>query len=103
MASGIEFDDDEKKVMNKRSLLLITLASISVASFAQDVKDKIDVQAKDPATKERAAKADVFIQNRHIIADTVGYNRGNTLNQKTPATTTKKKKSKKQCASTGSK
>jgi hypothetical protein len=92
-----------KKFMNKRLLLLITLASVSIASFAQDVKAKIDVQAKDPATKERAAKADVFIQNKHIIADTVGNDGGNTLHKKTPATIGKKKTLKKQCPPTGSK
>ena len=89
--------------MNKRLLLLITLGSVAVASFAQDIRAKIDVQAKDPATKQRAAKADVFIQNNHIIADTVGYEGGSTLNRKKPATATKKKKSKKQCVFAGPK
>jgi hypothetical protein len=87
-------------MMNKRILLLIALASVSIVSLAQDVKAKIDRHAKDPATKERAAKADVFIQNKHVVADTVSYNGGNAVNKKAPVITTKKKKSKKLCGST---
>jgi hypothetical protein len=90
-------------MMNKGLLLLIPLALVSIASFAQDVKAKIDVQAKNPATKERAAKADLFIQNKHIISDTVGYNGGDTLKKKMHAAITKKKKSKKGCVPARSK
>ena len=74
------------------------MALISSASIAQDVKKKIDEQAKDPRTKENAAKADVFIQNKHIIADSsVQYKPASTVTKKS-ATTTKKKKAKR-CSS----
>ena len=90
-------------MMNKRLLLLVPLAAVSVDAFAQDVKAKIDVQAKNAATKERAAKADLFIQNQHIISDTVRYDGGDTLKKKTHAAITKKKKSKKGCVPARSK
>ena len=44
-------------------------AMISVTSFAQTNKDKIESQARNPSTSENAAKADDYIINKKIIAD----------------------------------
>jgi len=54
--------------MNK---LLLTglITCLSMASFAQSAKEKIDKVAKDPMTKENAAKADVRLHDKKIIAD----------------------------------
>lgn len=81
--------------MNK--FLLMAAAFIATTSFSQEVKKKIEGQAKDPQTKENAAKADVLIIDKKKISDT-------SMVKEIPASTTttvykpvakKKKKSKK--------
>lgn len=83
-------------VMNK-VLLLAAAVLITTASFSQEVHKKIEGQAKDPKTKENAAKADVLIIDKKKISDTA------MVKKIPPSTTTtvykpvakKKKKSKK--------
>ena len=78
---------------------IVLLASgifISILSFAQDVKKKVNEHAKDPKTKEYAAKADVFIQKKQTIADTTAqYKRGQASTKKLSVATKKKKTTKK--------
>lgn len=85
--------------MNKISLLLASVV-ICGSALAQDVKKKIDEHAKDPKTKENAAKADVFIQKKRIIADSSAtyHSANNTINKKASTTVKKKKASKKNCS-----
>lgn len=87
--------------MQKKITLLASVVLMCGASLAQDVKKKIDEHAKDPKTKENAAKADVFIQNKRIVADTTAqYKAGSTTSKKVSPTTKKKKTSKKRCSPT---
>lgn len=76
----------------KKQLLFLSIVLLSTASFAQDVKKKIDAQAKDPKTKENAAKADVFVQKKTIMDSSVDYKTSNTKAVKTSAVTKSKKK-----------
>jgi DeoR/GlpR family transcriptional regulator of sugar metabolism len=55
-------------MMNKIVLLIVT-AFISATSVGQEVKKKIEGQAKDPKTMENAAKADVLIIDKKKISD----------------------------------
>ncbi len=66
--------------MNK-VLLLIVVAFISTTSFGQEIKKKIEGQAKDPKTMENAAKADVLIIDKKKISDST------TIKQIPPGTT----------------
>jgi hypothetical protein len=59
----------ESLTMNRKLTLLITATLFSMASFAQTVKEGIDKAAKDPATKENAAKADVKLLDKTIITN----------------------------------
>jgi hypothetical protein len=54
----------------KKLLLFAIVVSMSTASFSQDVRKKIDEQAKDKKTAENAAKADVFVVDKKKISDT---------------------------------
>jgi hypothetical protein len=56
--------------MNKKIFLLTTfLTALSMTSFSQTIKDNIDKAAKNPSTKENAAKADVHLHNKTTIID----------------------------------
>ena len=50
-------------------LILLGVLYFSNYSNAQTIREKIDKQAKDPKTKENAAKADVYIVDQKVIAD----------------------------------
>ncbi len=58
-----------------------------MASFAQTINENIDKAAKNPSTKENAAKADVRLHDKKIITDSVSIKL-----QKTSAIDKKKKK-----------
>lgn len=55
----------------KKIVLLWMLMAVSTFVFAQTIEDKIGQNAKDPRTKENAAKADVYIMERQIKSDTL--------------------------------
>jgi len=50
-------------------LLIAAITLISTASVSQEVKRKIEAQAKNPKTKQNAAKADVLIIDKKQISD----------------------------------
>lgn len=77
----------QSSTMNKKILLLAFITSLSMASFAQTINKNIDKAAKDPATKENAAKADVRLHDKKIITDS-----SSVQPQKTAAIDKKKKK-----------
>jgi hypothetical protein len=54
----------------KKALFFIAAALMFAASFSQDVRKKIEEQAKDPKTKENADKADVLLIDKKKISDT---------------------------------
>ncbi len=60
----------------KTNIFLISVAFclLSLNGYSQTIKDKINKQAEDPATKENAAKADVYVQ-KNIIYDTATINK----------------------------
>ena len=61
LQTGILLEAFVRKAMKKKMfVLLLAAALISIGSFAQSSKDKIEKQAKDPATRENAAKADNY-------------------------------------------
>lgn len=70
--------------MKKQLLFLTTIIMISSIAFAQDVRKKIDAQAKDPKTKENAAKADVFVQKKTIMDSTVNCTSSSTASERNP-------------------
>lgn len=55
--------------MNKKIILLAIVSTLYMTSFSQTTKENINKAAKDPATKENAAKADVRLHNKQIIMD----------------------------------
>jgi hypothetical protein len=73
--------------MNKKIFLLAIVTSLSMASFAQTINENIDKAAKNPSTKENAAKADVRLHDKKIITDS-----SSIKFQKTSAIDKKKKK-----------
>ena len=58
-----------------------------MASFAQTINENIDKAAKNPSTKENAAKADVRLHDKKTITDSSSIKL-----QKTSAIDKKKKK-----------
>ena len=50
-------------------LIFILLAVLFFTNYshAQTVREKIEIRAKDPKTKENAAKADVYIVEKKVI------------------------------------
>jgi len=56
-------------MFKKISLLLGFSVCIMSASFAQTIKENLEKRAKDPATAENAAKADVYILRNKISND----------------------------------
>ncbi len=55
--------------MRKKLLLMFAVTVLYMSSMAQTIRDNLDRLAKDPNTKEMAAKADVYIINKKIIHD----------------------------------
>jgi hypothetical protein len=55
--------------MKKKINLFALSTFLSMASLAQTVQQNIDKAAKDPSTKENAAKADVRLHDKKTIAD----------------------------------
>lgn len=53
--------------MYKRWILGFSLLFVSSVVFSQTIDRKIDRIHKDPQTAERAAKADVLIQNKNTV------------------------------------
>lgn len=53
----------------KFMLILLGFLAFSSYSNAQTIEEKIDKHAKDPKTKEKAAKADVYIVDQKVISD----------------------------------
>lgn len=70
--------------MNRKMFLLLFSTFVAMASFSQTTKQVIDKAAKNPQTKENAAKADVRLHNKKVIADSSSL-------QQTPANKKKKK------------
>lgn len=58
--------------------IAFSVCLLSLNSISQTVRDKIEKQAKDPITKENAAKADVYVQKK-IIFDTVTLKKKGTV------------------------
>jgi hypothetical protein len=75
--------------MNKKFITLTIIMGLSATAFSQAAKQHIDKAAKNPATKENAAKADVYIHKKKVISDS-------TLEEtKQPLSSADKKKKKK--------
>jgi hypothetical protein len=56
--------------MHQKFILIMSgILVFSSYSNAQTIGEKIDKHAKDPKTKENAAKADVYIVEQKVIAD----------------------------------
>jgi len=54
----------------KKQLLLFCIAGlVTLASYGQATTEKLNQLKKDPQTNEHAAKADVFIIDKKIVAD----------------------------------
>lgn len=68
----------------KLFILQITAIMISATASSQTIKDNLDQLSKDPATKERAEKADVLIHKK-VITDST---RKKTTPEKTVVRTT---------------
>jgi len=65
----------------KTFILLSTLIFGAMASHAQTTKDQLQKVKADPKTKERAAKADVYIAKQNsVIADTTSVKATNPNN-----------------------
>jgi tryptophanyl-tRNA synthetase len=81
--------------MKKKILSLLFAATmITLSASSQTIKDNIDKLAKDKNTKERAAKADVFIQKKNILDSTEIKTAPQKVIVKTPAVKQKYKASK---------
>jgi hypothetical protein len=76
--------------MNKNLLMLTIIMGLSANTFSQSVKQNIDKAAKNPATKENAAKADVYLHKKKLISDS-------TLEEKKQPVSAADKKRKKKC------
>ena len=81
-------------MLKKISLLMGFAVCMASGAFAQTIKDNIQKRAKDPATTENAAKADVYIQGHKITNDS-------SAAQKTQPATTGRKKYQKNCSKKG--
>ena len=81
-----------------KNICTIAFASlfITVKTFAQTVKEKIEQSIKDPKAKENAAKADVYIQDKTKLTDSATI-------RKEEAVTNQKKRAKKYCKQKASK
>ena len=56
--------------MHRKNSLLSLSVLISMATSAQKVKEGIDKAARNPSTKENAAKADVRLMDKTALVDT---------------------------------
>jgi hypothetical protein len=77
--------------MNKNLIMLTIIMGLSASAFSQSVKQNIDKAAKNPTTKENAAKADVYIHKKKTISDST------LAGKKQPLSAVDKKK-KKNCS-----
>lgn len=79
--------------MKKTATFLVIFSLISLSSFSQVVKDKLDKE-HNAANKANAAKADVIIQKKKLFdsstTQTIGTNK--IVSKKTPIHKKKKKK-----------
>jgi len=89
---------------SKLLTLITTFCLLSLQPIAQTTSDKIKKLANDSATKERAAKADVYVIKKSIFDTAVVMGQANktvTSTKKTPAQKAKSKNVKKKtCTST---
>ncbi len=74
--------------MFKKIFILLSFSFVSLYSFSQTVSENIEKAAKDPKTKENAAKADVYVADKKIISN-------NNRHPKDQALVTSKKKKEK--------
>ena len=79
--------------MKKTATFLFIFSVISLSSFSQVVKEKLDKE-HNAANKANAAKADVIIQKKMIFDSTAVQTTGTTkiISKKTPFHKKKKKK-----------
>lgn len=75
--------------MFKKILILLSFSFLSLYSFSQTVSENIEKAAKDPKTKENAAKADVYVADKKIISNDSRHPKDQVL-----VITSKKKKEK---------
>ena len=61
--------------MKKTFAFILATCIISLTSFAQNAKDKIERQARDPKTSENAAKADQYVVDKKKIYDSTSNKR----------------------------
>ena len=78
----------------KAAILLVTLFTFgTMATHAQSTKQQLEKVKADPKTKERAAKADVYVAKQStLIADTFTTKTNIPVNAQ-PSSKKKKKKS----------
>jgi hypothetical protein len=78
--------------MNKKIFLpAVFVTALSTTAFSQTIKDNIDKAAKNPLTKENAAKADVRLHNKTTIIDS------SSLKSPSQTSAIDQKKKKKNC------
>ncbi len=78
----------------KKTLGLIMLTGIiSLSSFAQQSRDKIENQARDPKTRENAAKADRYIMDKKTISDSTEQAKNSAQGKQNTLKSSRKKKS----------
>jgi hypothetical protein len=76
----------------KFSFAFLITVFITMTGFAQSTKEKIEVHAKDPSTKENAVRADRLIIQNKKITDT-------TMSPSSPVLTNQERiRKKKRCA-----
>lgn len=64
---GLNLYNKSYTMKKKIFTLLIMAAMISISASSQTIKDNIDKLAKDKSTTDKAAKADVLIQQKNIF------------------------------------
>jgi hypothetical protein len=77
--------------MRKYLFSLLTLTVIAVAARSQDTRKKLDQLKQDPATAQKAAKADAQLINKKALADS-SKTKTLTGNSQQPVPRLKKKK-----------
>ena len=58
-------------MLKKASLILAGLTALAVFTRAQSIHQNLEQLAKDPKTKENAAKADVYLHRHTIMNDSL--------------------------------
>ena len=78
----------------KAAILLVTLFTFATMStHAQSIKEKLEKVKADPKTKERAAKADVYVAKQSILIADTSTTKANVPVNAQPSSKKKKKKS----------